>query len=157
MRNSEEHTKDPVSWKVAFWEVTLNWGSGGLMHTEWSRVCEGNIQLCRARAGLLFLSHFKSGASVSKIKQLTVVLFYNYFFKETSTSKDLYCLFEILDIRHLHIWTDHTQSCLLSVVHILMQNLRESPCTVLRLLFVRNCQTSCRKSEFWWNIMYWLK
>lgn len=27
-------TKDPFSWNVAFWDVTLNGGSGGLMQTE---------------------------------------------------------------------------------------------------------------------------
>lgn len=34
MKTSEELTKDPSSWKVAFWDVTLKGGSGGLIHTE---------------------------------------------------------------------------------------------------------------------------
>ena len=32
--DAEELTKDPFSWKVAFWDVTLKAGRGGLMHTE---------------------------------------------------------------------------------------------------------------------------
>lgn len=34
MKISEELTKDPFIWKVAFWNVTLNGGSGGLMQAE---------------------------------------------------------------------------------------------------------------------------
>lgn len=39
IKSSSELTKDPFSWNVAFWDVTLNAGRGGLMQTEWSWVC----------------------------------------------------------------------------------------------------------------------
>lgn len=63
-------TKDPSSWKVAFWAVTLKRGSGGLIHSEWSCVwenpsrseCEGSEQLVEDSSRMKnspFFMHFK--------------------------------------------------------------------------------------------------